>query len=98
MSAGAFQDFKKAGQQLADLTLYLNEDEKKEFKVAQEAWVAFRELEAKSYASRWGRGGTIWPTLNSREALAVTFIRIEELKRELEHLRKNRSYSVNKSD
>ena len=95
MNAQAFQDFTKADQQLeglcANIALYLDDDEKKESNATQEAWARFRELQASTYANRWGRGGTIWPTLNSSEARTLTLLRIEELKRELEHLQEHRS-------
>jgi uncharacterized protein YecT (DUF1311 family) len=92
MNVQAFQDFKKADQQLgqlcANIALYLDDEEKKEFGAAQEAWAGFRELEANSYANRHGRGGTIWPTLSSNEAHHITRLRIEELTREFERLQK----------
>jgi uncharacterized protein YecT (DUF1311 family) len=98
MNAQAFQDFKKADKELeelcANIALYLNDEEKKEFEATQDAWTSFRELGASSYASRWGRRGSIWPTLNSSEAHHLTRSRIEELKRELEHLRRQRSYRL----
>ena len=95
MNVRAFQDLQKADQELgelcANIALYLNDEEKNEFGAAQEAWAGFRELEANSYANRHGRGGTIWPTLNSSEALTLTLLRFEELKRELGRLQKDRS-------
>lgn len=102
MNARAFQELNKADQQLEDLcaniTLYLNDEEKKQFKASQEAWAAFREQEASSYANRWGRGGTIWPTLKSREAHTLTLLRIEELKRESKRLEKDRSNPAKPSE
>ncbi len=93
MNVMAFQDFKKADQELGELCsnicLYLRDDEKKEFGAAQEARTRFRELEAESYANRHGRGGTIWPMRRSRQAQHLTLLRIQELTKEFDRLRKN---------
>jgi uncharacterized protein YecT (DUF1311 family) len=74
----------------SNIVLYLDNDEKEEIRASQQTWAAFRELEANSYANRWGKGGTIWPMLNSRRAEQLTLLRVEELKRELERVQKNR--------
>ena len=101
MNAEAFQDFERANKQLEELyghfNLYLDDDEKREFTSTQDAWTTFRDLAAKSYANRWGTGGTIWPTLNSRERRTLTLLRIEELRRELERLEKQRSHLTKRS-
>ena len=96
MNSQAFQDFVKANQQLEELcgaiALHLDRDEREEFNSTQEAWCIFRDLAASSYANRWGRGGTIWPTLNSGERRTLTLLRIEELRREFERLQKQRAH------
>jgi len=74
----------------SDIASYLDKEEKDDFACTQEAWDAFRKLQANSYANRWGKGGTIWPTLNSRNAITTTRLRIEELRRELNRLQKDR--------
>jgi uncharacterized protein YecT (DUF1311 family) len=94
MNVRASEDLRKAEEQLnefySNIVLYLDNDEKEEFRASQQTWAAFRELEANSYANRWGKGGTIWPMLNSRRAEQLTLLRVEELKRELERVQKNR--------
>jgi uncharacterized protein YecT (DUF1311 family) len=69
---------------------YLDADEERDFAASQEAWMAFREQDAKSYADRWGKGGTIWRTLYPSHARSLTSLRIEDLKAELGRLRKVR--------
>lgn len=102
MNVEASRDCRKADQILeelcANIAPSLNDDEKREFDATQEAWAKFRDLAAKSYANRWGRGGTIWPTLNSVEKRTVTLLRIDELKREFEGLQKYRPFPAKKTE
>jgi uncharacterized protein YecT (DUF1311 family) len=96
MNAKSFEDFHSADQELKDLCASiescLDDDEKREFRDAQAAWEAFRKRDAESRANRWGRGGTICPTLNSGAASTLTHLRIEQLKRELDQLAKDRAH------
>jgi uncharacterized protein YecT (DUF1311 family) len=60
MNSKASQDFINADRELmglyARIASCLDDNEKKEFAAAQEAWTAFRKLEQSSYANRWGGG------------------------------------------
>ncbi len=91
----ASQDLTESNHKLdsvtAEITSYLDGNEQKEFAAAQESWKTFRELEAEARASRWGRGGTIRPTLYFTRARTLTLTRIEELDRELASLRQSRT-------
>jgi uncharacterized protein YecT (DUF1311 family) len=94
MSARAIEELAEADEELkrlsAGIASYQNKEENEELARTQAAWGAFRELQANSYANRWGKGGTVWPTLKSRNETTTTRLRIGELQRELERLQKGR--------
>jgi uncharacterized protein YecT (DUF1311 family) len=94
MNKRAHDDLTNADRSLIELCKkidpFLDDMEKKEFKESHAIWAQFRDKEAESVANRWGRGGTIWPTLRAGHAHKLTLLRIEELKRELQRIEKLR--------
>lgn len=93
MNIKASDDMKDTNETLKAVTTefisFLDADQESEFLKSQEAWSAFREQESKSYADRWGKSGTIRPTLYFSCAQGITSARIDDLNRELASLRKS---------
>ncbi len=89
MNNQAFADFKKADAELnkvyGQVMAKLDAEGKDKLKVAQRAWVAFRDAQAEVDADG-SRGGTIVPLLRSTSMTESTQARIKQLRAFLKDL------------
>jgi uncharacterized protein YecT (DUF1311 family) len=89
MNNQAFADFKKADAELnkvyGQVMAKLDAEGKEKLKVAQRAWVAFRDAQAEVDADG-SRGGTIVPLLRSTSMTESTQARIKQLRAFLKDL------------
>ena len=90
MNQQAAADFRKADTQLnaiyGKVKAALDAEAQEKLKVAQRAWITFRDAEADLQADATARGGTMAPCLYNGVRQQLTETRIEELKALLEQL------------
>lgn len=84
MNAEAAAAFEKADKELnrayAKVMGVLDDESKQRLKVAQRAWVAFRDAEATFRADAEARGGSMWPLVHEGIRARLTEARVNSLK------------------
>lgn len=84
MNAEAAAEFKKADKELNQVYVEvmgeLDEGSKERLKVAQRAWVAFRDAEATFRADAEARGGSMWPLIHEGVRGRLTRERVKSLR------------------
>jgi len=90
MNQQAAADFRKADAQLNAIygkaKAALDAEAQEKLKVAQRAWITFRDAEADLQADATARGGTMAPCINYGVRQQLTEARIEDLKALLQQL------------
>ncbi|WP_193213844.1 lysozyme inhibitor LprI family protein [Luteolibacter marinus] len=84
MNAEAAAAFEKADKELNQVYVKvmreLDDESKQRLKVAQRAWVAFRDAEATFRADAEARGGSMWPMIHEGIRGRLTAQRVKSLK------------------
>ena len=89
MNRQAEQDFNTADAEMTkvykELVGNMSKTDLEELKVAQRAWLQFRDAQAKYEADLAARGGTLYPTIYNGRRAAMTKARTAQLKEVLDH-------------